>query len=391
MSMKIGILGGTFDPIHMGHIELAKAAVSALSLSELYFIPNGNPPHKREQTDKIDRYNMVLDLACKHGFSVSDYETKKETYSYTFETLKYFHSLYPSAELYFIMGMDNLSEISNWKNIPEIFSHSKIAIFGRSGYDKDDSIIDALEKEYKAELVCFDFDLPISSTELKIKLLNGENVLSLLDVNTLKYIMRMGLYGLKPVMEFDFYEQELPKFIEKKRENHSVGVAVTAYLLAMRYNEDECLAYQTGLLHDIAKRLSTEEQLKLCEGIELFPDERAYVKMLHSPAGSGVVKKLYNITNEKLLSGIRFHTVGSEDMSLFDKIIYMADYIEPYRSFDGLKELRELTFLDIDKAIIKGIDTTILSLIEENLKISPIMLTVRNDLIDRQKEKGDLK
>jgi len=389
--VKIGILGGTFDPIHMGHVYLAKKAVEVLGLSDFYFIPNGNPPHKFHQTDKLDRYNMAASLALKNDLYVSDYETKKETYSYTFETLKHFKEKYPDAELYFIIGMDNLKDIGKWKNTTEIFTNAKIAVFGRSNFDKDEEIIKSLKENHNANLVFIDFDFPASSTEIRNELLKGGNLLDVLDIDTLKYILRNGLYGLSPVKEFDFYENELKKFIEKKRENHSVGVAVTAYLLAIRYGEDAKLAYKAGLLHDIAKRLTIEEQLKFCEGIELFPDERLYTKMLHSPAGSGVVKEIYKITDEKLLSGIRFHTIGHPQMSLFDKIIYMADYVEPYRCFEGLEALRELTFTDINKSIIKGIDTTILSLIEEGNKISPIMLTVRNGLLDTRRGEREKK
>ena len=386
---RIGILGGTFDPIHLGHISLAKKAVAELNLTEFYFVPNGSPPHKTNQTDKLDRYNMAAELADKNNFKISDYEINKEAYSYTFETLKYFRKTFPDAELYFIIGVDNLTAIPKWKNIAEIFGNAKIAVFERANFDKDEDTIKILESQYDAEFIFVDFHFPVSSTDLRDKLKNGEDVLSCLDVDTLKYIMRNGLYGLTPVKEFDFYEEELKKYIEKKRENHSVGVAVTAYLLAVHYNEDEKLAYKTGLLHDIAKRLSIEEQLEYCKDIELFPDERVYIKMLHSPAGSGFVKKAYNITDEKLLSAIRLHTIGSPEMSLFDKIIYMADYVEPYRDFDGLLKLRELTFTDINKAIIKGIDTTMTALIEEGSKISPIMLTVRNGLIDKDTNFGE--
>ena len=384
--LKIGILGGTFDPIHKGHIGLAKKAIEVLELTDFYFVPNGNPPHKSDQTDKKDRYNMTADIARKNDFFVSDYEVKKEEYSYTYETLRHFKEKYPHAELYFIIGMDNLADIPKWKNIPEIFKNAKIAVFERQGYQKDQETVTVLKEKYNAEFTFFDFNFPVSSTEIREKLTKGENVLSLLDVDTLKYILRNGLYGLIPVKEFDFYENELKKFIEKKRENHSIGVAVTAYLLAVRYNEDVKLAYQTGLMHDIAKRLPIHEQLKFCEGIELHPDEKIYTKMLHSPAGSGVVKKKYNITDQKMLSAIRLHTIGSPEMSLFDKIIYMADYIEPYRDFEGVTSLRELTFKDINKGIIKGMNTTILSLLEENSKISPIMITVRNGLLEKEKE-----
>ena len=138
----------------------------------------------------------------------------------------------------------------------------------------------------------------------------------------MRYILKNGLYGTANVSEFDFYENELAKYVEKKRFNHSLGVAATAYLIAKKYGEDEKLAYFTGLVHDIAKRLPLSEQLDLCSDIKLNPDESNYPKMLHAPAGAGFLKRKYNIIDEKLLSAVRFHTVGDVKMTLFDKIIY---------------------------------------------------------------------
>ena len=186
--------------------------------------------------------------------------------------------------------------------------------------------------------------------------------------------------------EYDSYEEDLGNYIEEKRFLHSIGVAVTAYRMAIRYGEDPKLAYFAGLLHDIAKRMPLDKQLDLCKKIELHPDEVAYPKMLHAPAGAGFVKKKYHIKDKKLLSGIRYHTMGHRDMTTFDKLIYMADYIEPCRDFSGVEALREATFSNLDTAIIKGIDTTILSLVEEHLKISPVLLEVRNDLLEREQK-----
>ncbi len=156
--------------------------------------------------------------------------------------------------------------------------------------------------------------------------------------------------------------------------------------MAIRYDEDPKLAYFAGLLHDIAKRMPIEKQLALCKKIKLHPDEVAYPKMLHAPAGAGFLKKKFGLKDKQLLSAIRYHTMGHRDMTTFDKLIYMADYVEPCRDFDGVEDLREAAFSNLDTAIIKGIDTTILSLVEEHLKISPVLLEVRNDLLEREQK-----
>lgn len=381
---KIGILGGTFDPIHNGHIELMKAAKEQLELSKIIVVPNGNPPHKEGGASAEHKFNMVNNVLADYpDFLVCDYEITKDTPSYTWETAAYLKEQYSEDELYFIMGMDNLSDFKFWVKPEEICKHCKLVFAGRDNLELDENEVNHLKETLNAEICSIEFEYPCSSTEVKEILEAGGYIFDFLPFEAFRYILKNGLYGTENVSEYDFYERELAKYVEKKRFMHSLGVACTAYLLARKYGEDEKLAYFTGLVHDIAKRLPLSEQLDLCNEIKLCSDERSYPKMLHAPAGAAFLKKKYKIEDTKLLNAVRFHTIGDIKMTLFDKIIYMADYIEPFRDFEGVKTLRELAFNDINKSVIKGIDTTVISLIEDGLKISPYMLEVRNGLLEQ--------
>ncbi|MBE7018976.1 MAG: nicotinate (nicotinamide) nucleotide adenylyltransferase [Ruminococcaceae bacterium] len=385
--MKIGVFGGTFDPVHQGHIELCKTAIDALGLDLLYVMPNGNPPHKEDRTDGIDRLNMVkIAFSDIDKVKISDYEIRKEAHSYTYETLTDFKKEHPDDEIYFLMGMDNLDYFPKWKHPEVICTLAKLVFFGRAGFEKTQEGAKAISELFGVKPILIAFDWDISSTEIRKELEQGTYIFHKLPFLVYQYIIRKGLYGCQSVGEYDSYEEDLKNYIEEKRFLHSIGVAVTAYRMAIRYDEDPKQAYFAGLLHDIAKRMPLDKQLDLCKKIELHPDEVAYPKMLHAPAGAGFVKKKYNIKEKKLLSGIRYHTMGHKDMTTFDKLIYMADYIEPCRNFSGVEELREATFSNLNTAIIKGIDTTILSLVEEHLKISPVLLEVRNDLLEREQK-----
>ena len=385
--MKIGVFGGTFDPVHQGHIELCKTAIQELNLDTLYVMPNGNPPHKEKEWDKKHRLTMV-ELAFSNipKVKISDYEIKKEEPSYTYETLIAFGKEHPDDEIYFLMGMDNLTYFLKWRHPEIICKLAKLVFFGRVGYEQTEEGTKAISQQLGADPILIPFDWNVSSTEIREEIGQGTYLFHKLPFLVYQYIIRNGLYGTVAVGEFDSYETDLKKYMEEKRFLHSIGVAVTAYRMAIRYGEDEKLAYFTGLLHDIAKRMPLDKQLELCKKIKLHPDEVLYPKMLHAPAGAGFVKKKYNLKDKKLLSGIRYHTMGHRDMTTFDKLIYMADYIEPCRNFEGVEQLREATFRNLDEAIIKGIDTTILSLVEEHLKISPVLLEVRNDLIEREQK-----
>ena len=386
--MKIGVFGGTFDPVHQGHIALVETAMRELSLDMLYVMPNGNPPHKDRETDKLSRLEMVK-IAFSHisGVQVSDYEIQKEENCYTYETLSYLKEQHPEDELYFLMGMDNLPAFYEWREPKTICKLAKLVFFGRSGYAQPHDAAERLKNEFLAEVFFLPFEMDISSTEIRRELKEGTYIFDKLPFLVFQYIIKKGLYKTVAVSEFDSYEEDLKNYIEEKRFLHSIGVSVTAYRLAQRYGEDCKQAYFAGLMHDVAKRMPIDKQLALCKKIKLHPDEVAYPKMLHAPAGAGFLKKHYELKDKKILSAIQYHTMGCKDMTLFDKLIYMADYIEPCRNFDGVKELRESSFDNLDKAIIQGIDTTILSLVEEHLKISPVLLDVRNALLE-QEQKG---
>ena len=134
---KIAIFGGTFDPIHNGHLHVAESALNELGLDKVIFVPAGNPPHKCSGTDKRHRYNMVrIATLCNPQFEVSDYEVRRKSLSYTVETLKYFEKKYPGARLYYIVGADALREMSGWYQPQEIFEIADIVCAGREGEKK---------------------------------------------------------------------------------------------------------------------------------------------------------------------------------------------------------------------------------------------------------------
>ena len=132
--MKIGVFGGTFDPVHQGHIELCKTAIRELSLDLLYVIPNGNPPHKDRETDKLDRLKMVeIAFFGMPKVTVSDYEIKKNAECYTVETLSYLKEKHPEDEIFFLMGMENINQFFHWREPKTICRLAKLVFFGRNG------------------------------------------------------------------------------------------------------------------------------------------------------------------------------------------------------------------------------------------------------------------
>lgn len=202
---KIGIFGGTFDPIHFGHIKIAQKAKEFLKLNKIIFVPSGNPPHKNFfYANKYDRYNMVIEALKNYkGFIVSDYEIKKEESSYTIDTINHFISLYKNAKLYFISGADVLFDIENWKSPDEIFKKCELVTLSRPSYNNIENKSDALTKKYGGVINIIKIDeINISSTEIREKIKNGKDIKGLVPNEVINYIeknklYRWGKYGFK--------------------------------------------------------------------------------------------------------------------------------------------------------------------------------------------------
>ena len=160
--------------------------------------------------------------------------------------------------------------------------------------------------------------------------------------------------------------KKLRKAIRKvqnaKRYEHTLGVEYTAAALAMRYGENMQDALLAGLLHDCAKCLPDEDLLRICEknNIPVTEEERSLPFILHGKVGGILARKKYGVENEDVLNAIYYHTMGREGMSLLEKIIFVADYIEPGRDkAPGLAELRTLAFQDLDKALVRILEATL--------------------------------
>jgi len=198
---KIGIMGGTFDPIHYGHLVTAEAAREKFCLDKVIFVPSGNPPHKKnkEISPGIDRVNMtVLATANNPYFEVSDIELKRDGYTYTVDTLKEFIKIYgENTRFYFITGADAVMEILTWKDVSTILKLCRIVSAYRPGSDinKFRSMVDELERVHRSNIHLIEVPaLAISSTEIRERVKSGITIKYLLPEKVERYILEKGLY-----------------------------------------------------------------------------------------------------------------------------------------------------------------------------------------------------
>lgn len=201
MRMKIGIMGGTFDPIHIGHLLLGEFAYEDFGLDEIWFLPNGNPPHKQQDEDKDalkHRVEMVRRaIRDVPYFKLCLYEAKETAHSYTYKTMRELNALYPENDFYFILGADSLFSIEEWKFFREIFPACTILAAMRDDKDAADmqeKILD-LERKYGAKIQILQAPLlEISSTTLRRRAAMGKSIYYMVPDAVAEYIKEHDLY-----------------------------------------------------------------------------------------------------------------------------------------------------------------------------------------------------
>lgn len=186
-------------------------------------------------------------------------------------------------------------------------------------------------------------------------------------------------------------EDEINKYLEKNLNNHryihSLNVSKTAVELASLNNADINKAKIAGLVHDCAKNLSNEEILKICKNNNIQVDNISMnnPQLLHGWAAAIIAKQVMGINDEEILSAVKYHTTGKKNMSLLEKIIYIADYIEPGRDFNGVSELRKITHENLNMGLLKAFDSTIKYVIDRNQLIHMNTIEGRNFLLINNK------
>ena len=358
--MKIAIYGGTFNPPHRGHVESLQAVYEQAKPDRVLVIPASIPPHKElaaGSPDAEERLELTR-LAFKElpYAEVTDMELTRTGKSYTSETVAELFRKYPDAELMLAMGTDMFLSFETWHEYRYLIDNVTMLVFARRE-GEDEKIFrhgEYLESKYGAKINYIMHDpLPLSSSEIR-RLLPRRLGRELLPGVVFARIVKNGDYAAKP--DFPWLREQSYAYLSPKRIPHVQGCEWEAVRLAKRWGESEEDAAEAGILHDITKKLVLSEQLILSEKYGIINDtyETANVKLLHAKTGAALARDLFNIS-DRVYSAIRWHTTGKPDMTLLEKIIYMADYIEPNRDFPGVDKLRKLAYEDLDAAMVLGL------------------------------------
>lgn len=384
---RIGIFGGSFNPPHNGHIAAAEHAIESLRLDKLLVIPASVPPHKdiaKGSPSSADRYRMTeIAFEGMSNVEVLDIELRRSGRSYTADTLGEITGMYPKSDIFLIVGADMFLTVQDWYKPEVIFNTCTVCALCRERGQLDILLEHKsfLEKRFGAGCIVLENEeVEISSTEVRKAIRAGIDT-GMVPAGVMDYIRVNDLYAgngcdSKNTVETAFHDSKNPfdindfkrsdiylkamAFIEPERRAHVDGCIKEAICLSNHWGEDPARAATAALLHDLTKSLTREEQLKLCEKYGIIPRTADIVSFgpLHAITGAEIARESFGADNETA-SAIRYHTTGRAGMSKLEMIIYLADYIEPTRSFKGVQEVRDLAYDSLDLAMLAALSNTI--------------------------------
>ena len=363
---RIGIMGGTFNPVHQGHIDMAHAAAAQAKLDSVLFLPTGNPPHKREGVvDAEDRYRMAAAaIAQDEVLTPSRLELDREGVIYTVDTLTILKDKYPRAQLFYIIGMDTLMELQHWRDYERVLTLCTFLVCPRQGAASYQTIEAERERLTSLGGSFIYVNMPpvnVSSTAVREALAAGQEP-ALLPPAVLEYIRACGLYGMHTELPMGHdWLQQLWEALSLKRFAHSLCVAFTARRLALLHGFDPVKAEAAGLLHDCAKCLPLEDMQRICQEHHLTRDNTLLGSgnLLHSVAGAYLAEKVYHMDDPEVLQAIACHTTGKPGMTELDMAVFLADKIEPSRaSYPTLEQVRAAAALSLPRAMLLSLEGT---------------------------------
>lgn len=304
--MKVILFGGSFDPIHFGHVHIAKAALKQRKADELWFIPTKMSPFKSDSTPFYHRFRMIkLAIKSQKGLYVNDIEEQLPSPSYSIDTIKLLKQQYPNVEFEWLIGSDQLPRLNEWKSIDEINQEVQFIVYNR-GADICDTDYPVIKGDF--------YD--ISSTDIRL----GKSTKTYPAV--LSYFTVHSLY----------LKQRLEATLSQSRFEHIMRVTDLAESLAIAHGIDVNRVRLAALAHDMNKEDSKESLAQLM--YKVYPKfESLHPKIYHAFAASHELSHRYYIKDKHVLSAVRNHVLGFAYNDIA-KILYIADKCELGRNYD---------------------------------------------------------
>ena len=316
----IGVFGGTFDPVHMGHLLFAEAAREQAGLSRVLFMPAHIQPFKQgeEVLPDDDRLRMLkLAIAYNPYFGVTAVETNKGGVSYTIDSLRELRKKNSGKKICFIVGTDMFLNIEKWKDSSALLNEFDLAVGARPGYDGEAAGKTAkkIQKKHGTHIEFIENpQIELSSTAIRRRIAAGESIRYYVPESVRRYLL-------------------VRKKVGEKRFEHTKRVIDMSVEMAEQFGVSEYKAALAALLHDYCKD----------------PGGGVENDVGHGAMAADAVNRDFGIKDEDVLNAIRYHTTGRAGMSKLERIIFLADTVEPGRTYNSIAKLRETCLDDLHK------------------------------------------
>lgn len=345
---KTIVFGGSFDPVHVEHTNILKAAVRELCADKVIVVPTKNPPHKSaSKTPFSDRAEMarIAFSTVSANVIVDDIENRNDGVNYSSDNLPVLEKKY--GKFVYVIGGDSLLALESWHEPEFIVRNFEIAVFDREGYQSAKDKAAELNEKWNGKIRILEYvGKEVDSHTIRDRLMLKADV-SGLDENVGRYIKSRNLYS-----EFFLCVDKAATYLDAKRLVHSKNTALVALSLNRNFcpKIDEGKVLLAGLLHDVGKMYDKTELPKNI--INAIPSDSIGTPVQHQFVSAEIVKNDFHIYDEDVLNAIRFHTTGRENMSRFEKLIYVSDLISYERNFQGVESLRKAVYNDFEKGFI---------------------------------------
>ena len=344
--MKIGLYGGSFDPVHNEHVRFAQAAKEALGLDKVIILPAGAAPHKKFGAAASGEDRLAM---CRLAFApfpwaeVSDFEVNAAGKSFSYLTCRHFAALCPQAERFFLVGEDMLEDFFTWREPDDILKNVTLAACGRGGRDPA-----ALAEKFYARFHKRFLAVPfageeVSSRMVRVDLAFGRRPADVPEA-VYGYLRAHGLYAHPAIAPALALEKEA-------RREHSYRVARMAVERASSAGVEEGKALLAAALHDCGKYVPLTSPL-----LEDFtPPADVPPPVMHQYTGAYLARHSFGIEDEEVLDAIRYHTSGRAEMTALGMLVYLSDLLEEGREFAGIDALRALFWGDLKMCLYRSL------------------------------------
>lgn len=380
---KVAILGGSFDPVTFAHIDIIRKL--SKKFSRVVVLPCYISPFKQDgcTASGDERVNMLRNVTAElENVKVSKWELKRETVSYTVDAVRHYREKYDGAELYFVIGSDCLAGLPEWKDADYLAENVTFCLVRRPGYSVSHKVTENLRQlGFKIEAAGFR-GLEGSSSVVRTAVAFGKER-ELVPDSVAEYIKARSLYT-----EYVPFVKAYGVFgLKAERAEHTYRAIKAGIRLGKIYGEDINEIIIALILHDIGKYADAGTLAKhnvKVENYELL--SKTAPQVLHAYVSAAIARDFFNL-NDRIVSAIRKHTTGDSEMSVLDKIVYLADAIEEGRDYKGVVSLRWLATKDLDRAMLRSLNATVRNLKAENRPIFELTLRAREKFYAVCKEK----